>query len=1167
LKRHTFIPAVAGAIFALAMPLYAQSVTGSLTDLTTGSIEADLQPRLNSNATKIVYTNTKGDFDLSYTYDNLYVMNVDGSSKTGPLAMQSYAGGNDNWAALSPDGTYVICQKTGDWTADYTFLCAALISPITPAQLTLSATTRERYPTFNSDGTKIAWVSDSPGSFQLFTMKSAVEDSSTNPRVQLTNWTDGGISAMPFGTPDGKVLFVKQLLDGDGNVTSSEIWKVDLADSNGDGEGNNLTQITSLGGIVSSPSQPTSGGRIFFLMAAKDGTNHVFSVNATGGDLHQVTGGNFDEETPCAAQSKLVVSFTDVNNGAGNADIGIYTLSTATANGTVSGTFTGTAGAVVSGATVNAYDGSTLKASTTTSSTGAYSLSLAPGGYTLEFVTTDNYTVTRSVLISSGGTVTQDAFTTPTAAPRPSGLIATIKGTTVELRWHEAGAPSTGFSLLGYNIYRATAEIGPWTKVNSTPILSTDAKEHYIDTTPGSLATAFYKASTVTTDGVNTKESAFTAVAQAANDLMFNPSFEQVDTSGNPIGWTFSLWAGNGTGGTVTTYKVDGTKSAAFKAGDSFGAMLYQTPPEFYLPVQPGVAFVQGFWGKFTDTQTTWPLSLKLAEHCPADYIYWYPNNWDKGPDLGPWDTIGLTNGGGDTDWVWLYQTDGAIPYQFSDTTRFSLMWPMDSLATANSSTAYADDVTYQVKRFGATGWVMGRIVDTNGNVPAGITVTCGGQSIVTTGSNTFVIPNVPTGSQTLTIKVPGAADYSTTITNYGGYRLPTVYVAPVASPLIVKGTIYNPDGTVCSGATVRLVTTDSTTVDTHGPTGNTVGEFTTTTDSTGQYSFGSDTVNVAVSGQSVVVASKKGFISNKLWKLMGTSGINSGNDIKLIAPSMIVQIPKTTTPPTIDGHVNLATEWAGAQPVQMFLSSQYPAPLVKTMVYAKYDDTNLYLAFVADEPNPSGIYAPTTTHDGGMWGTDPYWNGDDLFELDIDPTNGTGTGQGHEWWQIQMNSINVVLDVEWRFTGPFEWGIGSETGTTTANYIDAANNKWYQEVTVPFSGIATSGGLSGATPAIGDEWAFGIARQRHQPLPAGDNMSIGNALVHFVSAVTTVKGDLNWDGVVNNADVVYALKIAAGIKSVDPNNLARGDVNSSSKVDMLDAVKIARKINGLDSF
>lgn len=1146
-------------------PSFAQSVAGPLTNLTPGFFSPDLQPRLSQNATKIIYTATKGNYDLSYTYDNVYVMNIDGSGRT-ELEMQSYFGGHDNWGSLSPDGTQVIIQKTGDWDPNPTFLCKASLSPFSPAQMTLKSGVKEHAPTWSSDGLKIAWVSDESGAFQLYTMKPVVEDATTNPRIQLTNWLDG-VSAMPRGTPDGKVLFLKQVLDAYGNVTQSEIWRVDLADSNHDGEGDNLTQITSLGGIVSSPSQPTAGGRIFFQKVAKDGMNHVFSVNATGGDLRQVTGGAFDEQTPCAAQDKLVVAYKDVNNGAGNSDIAIYTLSSATANGTVSGTFTGSVGAPVAGATVNAYDGDTLKGTTTTSGTGAYSLSLPPGGYTLEFVTADSYTVMRSVAVVSGGSTTQAAFTTLTAAPRPSGLIATIKGTSVELRWHEAGAPSSPFTLVGYNVYRAASEIGPWTKVNTTPISPADARNHYIDTAPGDLATAFYKATTVASDGVNTKESAFTSIAQAANNLMFNPSFEQVDGSQNPIGWTFSLWGGNGTGSTDTTVKVDGTRSASMKAGDSFGGMLYQTPAEFTLPVQPGVAFVQGFWAKFKDTSTTWPLALKLAEHCPADYIYWYPNNWDRGPDLGPWDTNGLTNGGGDTDWVWQYQTDGAIPFEFSDTTRFTLLWPMDALATANSSTAYADDVTYQVNRFGATGWVMGRIVDTNGNVPAGVTVTCGGKSIVTSGANTFVLKDVPTGVQTLTIKSPGQPDYSTTIGNYGGYRLPQLYVVPVAQPLVVKGTIYYPDGTPCPGADVRLVTLDSTAYADNRPSGNEVAEFTTTTDANGQYSLGSATENVATGGLSVVIARKRGYVSNRLEKIMGTSGTSAGNDVKLVQPDIFIEVPKTATAPTLDGVVNLGTEWAGAQPVEMTFSGRFPSPTVKNMLYSKWDDNNMYFAFVADEPNPSGIFAPTTTHDGGMWGTSPYWNGDDLFEVRVDATNGNGIGRGHEWWQIQMNSIDVVLDIEWRTAASQEWGITAETGTITKNRIDAANYKWYQEVQIPFSGLGTSGGVPATTPAVGDEWYMTFSRQRHQPLPNGENMNAGNAIVRFVNTVSPLaKGDLNGDRAVNNVDVVKSMRIAAGLEVLG-NRSAQADVNGDGKADLSDTVKIIRKVNGKDTF
>jgi hypothetical protein len=59
------------------------------------------------------------------------------------------------------------------------------------------------------------------------------------------------------------------------------------------------------------------------------------------------------------------------------------------------------------------------------------------------------------------------------------------------------------------------------------------------------------------------------------------------------------------------------------------------------------------------------------------------------------------------------------------------------------------------------------------------------------------------------------------------------------------------------------------------------------------------------------------------------------------------------------------------------------------------------------------------------------------------------------------------------------------------------------------------------------------------------------------------VKGDINGDRVVNNLDVIQALKIAGGL-DVAWNRMDRGDVNADAKIDMVDVVKIARKISGL---
>jgi hypothetical protein len=1143
----------------VSQPALAQSVTGPPTNLTPGSYSPDYFSRVSINGTRISYTPDKGDFDLSYTYKNIGVMSGDGSGNT-ILNITAYRSGSEEFGSVSADGSKIVVRQSG--YDGYNGLYIATVSPFKQTLITNAATNPDdSYPTFSADGTKVAFVSTRNGDgVQVYVMKAALEDSLNNVPAEITNFSDGSATQLA-GTADGKLLLVKVI-----SASVQEIFKVNL-------DGTGLKQITNFGGALGHPSQPVVGGPIYFIKTGKDNRTHVFSIKEDGSGLHQVTGGEYTEDYASAATDKLVVTLTDPVYGAGNSDIYSYALSSATAKGTVTGTLTTSTGAVAAGSTVNAYDGDTLAGTTTTNGSGVYTLSLPPGGYTLQYVTAtpNSWTVSRSVTVASEATTTRDAFTTPVSAPRPSGLIATVKGTNAVLRWTAAAAPGDGFSLVGYNVYRAASEVGPWTKITATPIAPV-APLQYSDT-PSNLATAFYKMTSQTSDGSTTRESAFTDVAQAANNIVYNPSFEISDTNGYPDGWAQGSWGGDGSTGSTTDAKVDGSKAAFILTGATArGAMMLNTDPLHCVPVQPGIPVVEGLFGKFKDTSTTWPLSLQTANNVPG-YTYWYPGGGGLG---GAWDTAGLTNAGGDTDWVWLANTGNVLPFEFSSTTRLSVFWANDGATNFGSSTAYADEATYQVKRYGATGMVFGRIVDDQGNGMAGITVKVGNVSIITNGAATFTIPNAPTGPQTLTISVPHKADYSIQIGNYGGYNMGAAYVVTNPGVFTIDGHVLYPDGKPCPGADVRLVLTSG-----DAASAAEVSEVATTTDANGYYTLGDSLYPVTSQYVSHLVAHKNGYVSPRLDKNFGSAGWSINNNVNLIQPSTTFQIAKTSSAPTIDGHIN-ASEWAASQKIPMpFMDDKGfhgAAPFLATSGYALWDNDNVYFAFSCDEPNPAGIIDdttidPTTTLPWVLWGGPPYWNGHDIIEMRVDPTNGGSAGSGYEWWQLMTNTGTVNYDVINRAVASNLWGKVdlSGLGMQVASYVDTAGKKWTQEIKIPFSALSYSA-MTVGTPTVGSEWAINLGRSRHQPDPQGSYFATSPFITHlgsiarFVNTLTPVtKGDLNGDGVVNNVDAVLSLQIAAGLAFVD-GRMAQADVNADGSANVSDTVKIIRKINGKDS-
>jgi hypothetical protein len=1159
----------------------AQSVTGPPTNLTPGSYEPDNQARISADGSRIVYRNQKGDFDLSYTYDNVFTMNPDGSNKY-ELQVFAYYGGNENYPAISPDGSQVLLQQSSRSAATEIGIFGCTVSPFAKLQLNSAATyPGDTNPVFNNDGTKIAFRSYRNGGspyYQAFFMKASPEDDSgSNVPVQITSWTDGTATQLS-GTPDGKLLLVKSI-----SSTHSEIFRVDLSDSSnpGGGVGNNLTQITNLGALVSYPCQQTAGGRIFFIMAAKDGNTHVFSVNADGSGLHQVTGGPSTELEVSVGSNKIVTVANDPANGAGNNDVYIAALSTATDAGTITGTLTGSLGQPVAGATVNAYDGATLAGTATTDANGQYTISVPPGGYTLEFLGSSPAIVTTDVSAPSypGGSYTCNVVASPAAAPAPVKVVATVKYPNVAVRWAAAPAPAGGYSLQGYNVYRAASVVGPWTKVNSSVIAPVNPLQ-YIDTAPGNLANAFYQVTTVTTNGSATVESAYSNWSQAASNLAFNGSFEQVDSSGNPLGWTPQ---GTATITTTTNYSTDGSRCLSMTEGASTGSMrvtsdvLSSGNPTFVYspPIQPGVGIVEGMFAKFTNMKTTWPLVFITGPLVNTYSGYWY----NAGGIGGTWDsTPGLTNpNGGDTDWIWQANVGPIFDDEFSTATKLVVYWNGDSTVTQNSSTCLADDLVYQEKSFGNTGIVFGRIVDSNGKGMVGVTVKVGGISVITSGAGNVIIPNVPTGDQTMTISVPHQADVTTTIHNYGGCRFDTFTVTN-PGPFTIDGHVYYPNGKVAAGADVRLVLTDSTDAETQN--------FTTTTDSTGYYTFGSATDDVGSANTSHIIAHLNGYVSARLDKVFGASGWSINNNITLWQPDAFIQAAKTSTPPTLDGVISPG-EWSASQLVTFPHSTvngvANTVPVQPTTGYVLWDDNNIYIAFVCSEPNPAGMI----TSGIDIWGAAPAWIGHDLTEIRLDPTNGGASGLGHEWWQVLLDTVSCTdgitsnasdWDQHWfdtanRASGKSLWDADALLGDLRSA-VGITSNQWVQEVSIPWSDLNYSSGMTVTTPNVGDEWAVSFGRGRTQPSTAEeytctDTRANGlfGSLLRFVNTVTPVaKGDLNGDGVVNSIDVVSSLRIAAGLEWVG-TRFNQADVNGDGKADLSDTVKIIRKVYGKDSF
>ena len=124
----------------------------------------------------------------------------------------------------------------------------------------------------------------------------------------------------------------------------------------------------------------------------------------------------------------------------------------------------------------------------------------------------------------------------------------------------------------------------------------------------------------------------------------------------------------------------------------------------------------------------------------------------------------------------------------------------------------------------------------------------------------------------------------------------------------------------------------------------------------------------------------------------------------------------------------------------------------VRTNVLVTYDQQNLYVAVICDEPNTSQLRANTQTRDGNVWN-------DDSVEVYVDAGNQRGT----EYHGFFVNSRNVVYD---------RMRDDSWSGTWSSGTSVTPGVRWIAELAIPWSTI-------GVTPRSGHRLGLMVQRVR----------------------------------------------------------------------------------------
>ncbi len=205
--------------------------------------------------------------------------------------------------------------------------------------------------------------------------------------------------------------------------------------------------------------------------------------------------------------------------------------------------------------------------------------------------------------------------------------------------------------------------------------------------------------------------------------------------------------------------------------------------------------------------------------------------------------------------------------------------------------------------------------------------------------------------------------------------------------------------------------------------------------------------------------------------------------------------------------------------------------------------------------------------------------------------TSGGCSGSGSGSATILMTSGTTTCTVNYNQAGSVDFGAAQLTENTTAQKINqAALTAVVTPATVAYgstAALSTSGGsgTGAVTYSAGASTGCSVAGSTLSVTSVSGTCSVTatkaadtnyNAATSSAATVTLyMGGDLNGDNVVDIADALKALRIAAGLDVPTASDIAHGDVaplvngirTPDGKIDLADVVAILRKVAGLPSW
>ena len=187
----------------------------------------------------------------------------------------------------------------------------------------------------------------------------------------------------------------------------------------------------------------------------------------------------------------------------------------------------------------------------------------------------------------------------------------------------------------------------------------------------------------------------------------------------------------------------------------------------------------------------------------------------------------------------------------------------------------------------------------------------------------------------------------------------------------------------------------------------------------------------------------------------------------------------KTSTPPILDGFLeDECWKHAGrTQSAWVQMITRDPSPK-QTVLYACYDDRNLYFAYVAEEPHLKSVFFYERRDAPGSNRFEAYRG--DCGELFLE-TDGLG-GDGHGWQFI----FNIYPHMTYDGTNPnTPEGVNWESGYRVKGALGP--KRWVVELAIPFKGFKYKGYEYQGPPKRGEKWGVRIVRDGRPP-PSGED-------------------------------------------------------------------------------